>query len=78
MNTLDTKTIKADPGEGWRLLEENEPLQEGDGFLDPNCAYGWIDFACRPDLFRGGGKDGTWYFCPKRDYAHTWPWRRKV
>lgn len=58
-----------EPGEGWRLLEEGEPLQEGDGFLMPDYPK-WISFECRADLFRRdrGG----------RDCAHTWPWRRKV
>lgn len=63
------------PGEGWRLLEPGEPLQEGDGFLDPDYHTEiWIDYACRPDIFRGNKGLG----CPVRDYAHTWPWRRKT
>lgn len=64
---------KVDPGEGWRLLEEGEYLQEGDGFLMPNCSD-WISYECRPDIFRGSKATG----CPVKDYAHTWPWRRRV
>lgn len=53
-------------GEGYRLLEHGEELKEGDGFLHPDYNY-WIDFKCRPDLFR---KD--------QEFAHLWPWRRKI
>lgn len=67
----------ADPGNGWRLLNEGEQLQEGDGFLDPHLKV-WVDYVCRPDLFRGGGLKGSWYFVPKNDTAHTWPWRRRA
>lgn len=57
-----------DPGEGWRLLNEGEPLQEGDGFLSPYYHQGtWIDFVCRPDKFRGAGM-----------VAKSWPWRRRM
>jgi hypothetical protein len=73
-----TDTVKASPegsvcevkpGEGWRLLQEGEPLQEGDGFLMPDYPK-WISFECRADIFRRdrGG----------RDYAHTYPWRRRI
>ena len=34
----------------WRLLEENEPIQPGDGFMDRDE---WISYECRPDIFRG-------------------------
>ena len=50
----------------WRLLAEGEPLKPGDGFWHPDYAR-WIDYDCRPDLFRGD-----------REYVHTWPWRRKI
>ncbi len=72
-----TVTLKqTDVGEGWMLLPEGTPLKPGDGFLSPYFLC-WIDYACRPDMFRGFGKDGDWYHVPKRDYAHTWPWRRR-
>lgn len=61
------------PGVGWRLLTEGEPLLEGDGFLHPEHEGVWLDYACRPDIFRGNNVLG----CPKKDYAHTWPWRRR-
>lgn len=66
------------PGDGWRLLNDGEPLRAGDGFLSPDHNGHWLDYACRPDIFKGGGTEGTWYFCPRADYAHTWPWRRKI
>lgn len=65
-------------GVGWRLLQEGEPLQGGDGFLHPDYPGFWTDYKCRPDIFRGGGTTGTWYHVPPRDFAHTWPWRRRV
>jgi hypothetical protein len=64
-------------GRGWRLLEKGERLEPGDGFMHPDQPGMWIDHACRPDLFTGGGSKGTYYFCPKDDTAHTFPWRRK-
>ena len=71
--------VRADVvGVGWRLLQEGEPLQEGDGFLHPDYPGFWTDYKCRPDIFRGGGAEGTWYHVPARDYAHTGPWRRRV
>lgn len=57
------------PGEGWTLLEEGTPLQKGDGFMHPGYSGQWIDFECRPDLFRGNAS---------KQCAHTWPWRRKA
>lgn len=57
-----------DPGEGWYLLPNEEPLQPGDGFLHPDHPGVWIDYECRPDYFRGG---------PKFERAHKWPWRRR-
>lgn len=65
-------------GEGWELLPEGTPLKPGDGFLHPDFNGEWVDYACRPDIFTGGGTKGSWYFVPKKDYAHTWPWRRRV
>lgn len=67
-----------DPGEGWRLLEEGEPLLPGDGFLDPHSKGLWVSYECRPAIFTGSGKEGYYGFCPKNDTAHTWPWRRKI
>lgn len=58
--------LPIDPGEGWELLKEQEPLRPGDGFLHPVYER-WIDYACRPDLFRG-----------ENEYAHLWPWRREI
>lgn len=53
-------------GFGWRILEEGTPLKKGDGVLHPH--YGqWLDYDCRPDLFRGEGNE----------VAHKWPWRRR-
>lgn len=66
---MDTKTVATvDPGEGWEILPEGTPLKEGDGFIhpDPEFEGRWVDFVCRPGLFRGGN-----------EYAHDWPWRRK-
>lgn len=57
--------IKA--GEGWELLPEETPLAKGDGFMHPDYLGYWIDFECRPDLFRG-----------EKEFVHTWPWRRKI
>jgi hypothetical protein len=65
-------------GNGWRLLVEGEPLRPGDGFQHPDIPDTWIDYACRPDIFRGCGKEGEWYYVPQRDFAHTWPWRRRL
>lgn len=62
-----------DVGNGWRLLSEGEPLKPGDGYWCPNYDY-WISFECRPSIFRGCPATG----CPKKDYAHTWPWRRRI
>lgn len=70
--------VRADVGEGWILLAEGTPLQPGDGFLHPDYPDFWTDYECRPDIFRGGGSVGSRYRVPKRDYAHTWPWRRRV
>lgn len=64
-------------GEGWFILPPGTPLQEGDGFLEPATGV-WVDFACRPDLFKGSGAPDTWYQVPSNDTAHTWPWRRKL
>lgn len=50
---------------GWRLLNEGEPLQEGDGFWHPDVAQ-WLVLPCRPELLREGGF-----------IAHTFPHRRK-
>lgn len=69
---------KVAPGNGWQLLVEGEPLRPGDGFQRPDYPGVWVDYACRPDIFRGCGTEDSWYFVPKRDYAHTWPWRRRV
>lgn len=55
-----------DVGEGWRLLAQGEGLKIGDGFLHPETSL-WIDFDCRPDIFRGD-----------KQIAHTWLWRRRV
>jgi hypothetical protein len=66
VGSADTSTI--DPGIGWRLLVQGEPLCEGDGFLHTGFAGEWLDYKCRPDLFRGEGNET----------AHTWPWRRKL
>ncbi len=65
-------------GDGWRLLKEGEPLKPGDGYLHPDFPDFWTDYDCRPDLFRGGGQKGSWYYVPKNDTAHTWPWRRRI
>lgn len=54
-------------GDGWRLLKEGEILKGGDGFKHPDYPM-WIDYSCRPDLFRGEANE----------FAHTWPWRRKA
>lgn len=64
--------------EGWKLLEEGESLKEGDGFLHPDFPNSWIDYKCRPDIFKGSGQNGGWYVVPKNDTAHTWPWRRRI
>lgn len=70
MKTQIAQTPKTnpDPGEGWRLLTEGEKLQEGDGYQHPEFGELWIDYACRPDLFRG----------EFNEVAHTWPWRRRI
>lgn len=74
---MNNTANSVDPGEGWRLLAEGEPLKQGDGYAHP--AYeGWIDYSCRPDIFRGGGINGSWYYVPRNDTAHTYPWRRRV
>ena len=72
------RLVRADPGAGWRLLNEGEPLQAGDGFLHPDYPGFWTDYECRPDIFRGGGSAGSWYHVQKNDNAHTWPWRRRI
>lgn len=57
-------------GEGWYLLPKDTPLQPGDGYVHPDYhAHGFIDYGCRPDLFREekGGKAT----------AHMWQWRRQ-
>lgn len=59
-------TTKIDPGKGWRLLEEGEPLMEGDSFKSPHAKL-WLDFRARSKDFRND-----------RQFAHTWPWRRRV
>lgn len=69
---------KVEPGLGWRLLNEGEKLRRGDGFQHPEHPGVWVDYACRPDIFRGCGTEGAAYFVPERDYAHTWPWRRRL
>jgi hypothetical protein len=57
-----------DVGDGWRLLEDGEPLQAGDVFMLPgHPEFGWIDFNCRPDAFRGLGEK----------VRGGWKWRRK-
>lgn len=66
-----------DPGEGWRLIEDGDPLLPGDGFMDPRIGV-WIAYECRPDIFRGAGTKGSSYHVPKNDTAHTYPWRRKI
>ncbi len=74
----DIENAQPCPGAGWRLLNEGEPLQPGDGFQHPDQPGQWIDYDCRPNLFRGAGIEGTAYYTPKREWAHTWPWRRRV
>ena len=55
------------PGEGWVLLADGDMLMEGDGFMHPDHT-GWIDFVCRPDVFRG-----------ENEKVHSgWAWRRRV
>ena len=53
-------------GEGWVLLVEGDALQSGDGFLHPDLD-GWIDYECRPDMFRG----------PAERVHSGWAWRRR-
>lgn len=60
------KPATIDVGEDWRLLAQGEGLKVGDGFLHPETGL-WIDFDCRPDIFRGD-----------KEIAHTWLWRRRV
>ncbi len=72
------EVTKPECGEGWRFLEEGEPLLPGDGYSHPQMPDFWTDYASRPDIFRGGGKEGSRYYVPKNDTAHTWPWRRRI
>lgn len=54
-------------GDGWRLLKTGERLLPGDGFAHPSFDR-WIDYDCRPDLFRGKG-----------EHVHSgWAWRRRT
>lgn len=75
---MSTIPSQPDPGAGWRLLAEGEPLQPGDGFWTGHHPD-WIDYDSRPDIFKGAGVEGkSDYYIPANDTAHTWPWRRKV
>lgn len=67
-----------DAGNGWFLLPEGTPLKPGDGFMHPDWPGIWVDYASRPDIFRGAGHWRTSYFVRKNETAHTYPWRRKV
>lgn len=69
-----SKESQIDPGDGWELLPKGAQLQSGDGFFHHGD---WIDYQFRPDIFRGGGEIGSWYYFPKNDTAHTYPWRRR-
>lgn len=52
----------------WEILPDGTPLKKGDGFQHPETGLVWIDYECRPDLFRGD-----------KEYVHSgWQWRRKV
>ena len=54
-------------GKGWELLPEGATLQPGDGFWCPEVSA-WVDFECRPDLFRS-----------LNEYVHSgWMWRRRI
>ncbi len=65
---VEPEAPKVDPGEGWHLLLEGEPLRPGDGFKHPDYPQiPWVAYDCRPDIFRGEGKE----------VASKWPWRRK-
>lgn len=62
---MSTKCDETNPGNGWELLPDGALLRSGDGFWHADTGY-WIDFDCRPDLFRGD-----------REFVHSgWPWRR--
>lgn len=56
---------KVNPGKGFRLLKEGEPLMEGDSFKSTHAKL-WLDFRARDKTFRGD-----------RQFAHTVPWRRR-
>lgn len=56
---------------GWRLLNEGDAIKKGDGYWNETLAT-WIDYACRPDIFR---PEAT--ICEGRACVHTWAWRRK-
>lgn len=66
MTESSSNSVQLPVGDGWVLLKEGDKIKKGDGFVHPDCNY-WIDYACRPDLFR-----------VDREFVHTWPWRRKV
>lgn len=68
---------EAEVGEGWRLLDENEPVAPEDGFWHPEI-NAWIAHECRPDIFRGHNYGGWMGTLEPREYVHTWPWRRKA
>lgn len=75
---MKKNTTTIDPGEGWFLLPVGSLLQEGDGFLHPGFQDGWIDYKCRPDIYRGCGKPGDWNYTQSNETAHTYPWRRRI